>query len=107
MRELTQQEQNILLSVFQLKDKANILAIRDYIKKITGTENAIATIYVPIERLTRMGYLSSQSIKPQPKVGGRAVKYYSLTKTGIEVLTEMRRIQNLLWLGFEGNMSKK
>ena len=107
MRELTQQEQNILLAVFHLKEEAYLLAIRDHLKDITGREQAIATIYVPLERLARLGYLESTLIKPEPKVGGRSVKFYRLTDNGMAVLTEMKRIQDRLWLGFEGISSKK
>jgi DNA-binding PadR family transcriptional regulator len=107
MRELTQQEQNILLSVFHLKDQAYLLAIRNHLKEITGREQAIATIYVPLERLNRLGYLTATLIKPEPKVGGRSVKYYRLTESGIEVLTEMKRIRDRLWLGFDGIASNK
>ena len=107
MKELTQQEQNILLSVFHLEEEAYLLAIRDHLKDITGREQAIATIYVPLERLARLGYLESTLIKPEPKVGGRSVKYYRLTDAGIAVLTEMKKIQDRLWLGFHGIASKK
>jgi PadR family transcriptional regulator PadR len=107
MRELTQQEQNILLSVFHLQEQAYLLAIRNHLKDITGKEQAIATIYVPLERLARLGYLKSTLIKPEPKVGGRSVKYYRLTDAGIAVLTEMKRIQDRLWLGFEDTASDK
>ncbi len=107
MRELTQQEQNILLAVFHLRKEAYLLAIRDHLKDITGREQAIATIYVPLERLARLGYLVSTLVKPEPKVGGRSVKYYRLTDSGMAVLTEMKKIQDRLWLGFEGMASKK
>lgn len=107
MRELTQQEQNILLSVFHLKEQAYLLAIRNHLKDITGKEQAIATIYVPLERLARLGYLKTTLIKPEPKVGGRSIKYYRLTDAGVAVLTEMKRIQDRLWLGFEKTAADK
>jgi len=107
MRELTQQEQNILLAVFHLKEQAYLLAIRNHLKDITGKEQAIATIYVPLERLARLGYLKTTLIKPEPKVGGRSIKYYKLTPSGIAVLTEMKRIQDRLWLGFEDIANNK
>ena len=93
--------------MFHLREEAYLLAIRDHLKDITGREQAIATIYVPLERLARLGYLKTTLIKPRPKVGGRSVKYYRLTDAGIAVLTEMKRIQDRLWLGFEGIASKK
>jgi PadR family transcriptional regulator PadR len=107
MRELTQQEQNILLSVFHLKEQAYLLAIRNHLRDITGKEQAIATIYVPLERLARLGYLKTTLIKPEPKVGGRSIKYYRLTDAGVAVLTEMKKIQERLWLGFEKTAANK
>lgn len=93
--------------MFHLQDQAYLLAIRNHLKDITGKEQAIATIYVPLERLARLGYLKSTLIKPEPKVGGRSVKYYRLTDAGIAVLTEMKRIQDRLWLGFEDTAADK
>jgi len=83
-----------------LKDEAYLLSIRDHIKQITGKEFALGTIYVPLERLRRLGYLNTRIEKPAPKVGGRSIKYYGLTKTGILALSHMKSIHDQLWLGF-------
>lgn len=100
MKELTLQEQYILLSVFHLKDDAYLLSIRDFISGITGKEPAIGTIYVPLERLRRLGFLSARVAKPSPKVGGRSTKFYRLTKHGTEALKDSKRKQDRLWKGF-------
>ena len=55
MKELTLIEQYILLSTFQLEKNAYLVTIREHIKNITGKDMAIATIYVPLERLNRLG----------------------------------------------------
>jgi len=100
MKDLTFSEQYILLSICQLKGESYLIPIRDHIKKLTGKDLAIGTIYVPLERLRRMGYLATRNEKPLPRVGGRSIKYYKLTSEGIKVLTEMKRIQDRLWKGF-------
>jgi DNA-binding PadR family transcriptional regulator len=100
MKELTVIEQYILLSIFRLETKAYLVTIRDHIREITGKDMAIATIYVPLERLNRLGYLSTQLVKPAPRVGGRAIKYYRLTRAGSEALDEMKRIQERFWIGY-------
>lgn len=100
LKELTFSEQNILLSIYQLKGESYLIPIRDHIKKLTGKDLAIGTIYVPLERLRRMGYLATRDEKPLPRVGGRSIKYYRLTSEGIKVLTEMKRIQDRFWKGF-------
>ena len=54
MKELTLIEQYILLSILQLEKNAYLVTIREHIKNITGKDMAIATIYVPLERLSRL-----------------------------------------------------
>ena len=100
MKELTMIEQHILLSIFHLGKNAYLVTIREHIRNITGKEMAIATIYVPLERLSRLGYLSTRLVKPAPRVGGRAIKYYRLTRAGTRVLDEMKRIQDRFWIGY-------
>lgn len=107
MKELTLHEQFILLSIHQLKEEAYLLNIRDHIKEITGRELALGTIYVPLERLRRLGFLSTRVEKPAPRVGGRSIKYYRLTTAGVLILDQMKRIHDQLWTGFSGKIPAK
>ena len=100
MKSLTQLEQHILLSIFHLKDNAYLITIREFLKDKTGKNHAIATIYVPLERLKKLGYLDTIDGGPSPKVGGRSIKYYHLTKSGFRMLSEMKKINDRMWLGF-------
>ena len=100
MKSLTQLEQHILLAIFHLKDNAYLITIREFLKDKTGKNHAIATIYVPLERLRKLGYLDTVAGGPSPKVGGRSIKYYQLTKAGFCVLREMKKINDRIWLGF-------
>lgn len=100
MKELTQQEQYILLTILELGDKAFLNNIRDGIREVTGKEYALGTIYVPLERLKRLGYLHVRVQKPEPKVGGRSIKYYRLTREGLAALAQMKKIQDRIWANF-------
>jgi len=100
MKELTLPEQHILLSIFHLKEGAYLLSIRDFIKERRGKEFAIGTIYVPLERLRRLGYLNVTVSKPLPKVGGRSTKFYRLTEAGFRILHETKKKQDRLWMDF-------
>jgi PadR family transcriptional regulator PadR len=100
MKSLTQLEQYILLAIFHLKDNAYLITIREFLKDKTGKNHAIATIYIPLERLRKLGYLDTVTGGPSPKVGGRSIKYYHLTKPGYRALSEMKRITDRMWLGF-------
>ena len=100
MKALTRLEEYILLSVFHLKENAYLITIRDFYKENTGKELSIGTIYVPLERLRRRGYVSTRIGKPAPKVGGRSVKYYRLTKEGFTSLKSMKKVHDRMWWGF-------
>ena len=100
MKSLTQLEQHILLAIFHLKDNAYLISIREFIKDKTGKNHAIATIYVPLDRLRKLGCLDTIDGGPSPKVGGRSIKYYRLTKAGFRLLREVKKINDRMWLGF-------
>jgi len=107
MKELTLQEQYVLLAVFHMKNNAYLLSIRDYILEATGKDLAIGTVYVPLERLRRLGYLDVHVARPTNKVGGRSTKYYRLTESGHRALTHTKRRLDRLWEGFSAAPSSK
>ncbi len=107
MKSLTLQEQYILLSVYMLKDHAYLATIREYILENTGKDLSIGTVYVPLDRLRKMGYLKTEISAPSPKVGGRSIKFYQITDEGIKALHEVKKINDTMWLGFsEGAVIK-
>ena len=57
MKFLTRQEEMVLLSVFQLKGNSYLVKIREHLIKITGKEWSISSVYVPLEKLRKEGYL--------------------------------------------------
>ena len=102
MKILTRQEELILLTVHQLIPKAHLINIRQYLIDNTERDWSISSVYVPLDRLTREGYLKEKIGDPIGKRGRRAVKYYSLTKFGKESLNEMRELTSRFWEGLEG-----
>ena len=100
MKSLTLQEEYILLAVFQLGDNAYLMTLREYLREKTGKNYSIGSIYVPLDRLWKMGYLDTRIGKPSPKVGGRSIKYYRITEKGKRILAESKKIHDRMWLGF-------
>ena len=101
MKVLTKQEEQILLVIYQLKENAYLVNIRDMLKEITGKYFDVGTIYVPLKRLFHNGYLDSYLGEPTAIRGGKAIKYYSITEKGLAALAEMKQINDKLWEGFE------
>jgi DNA-binding PadR family transcriptional regulator len=100
MKSLTLQEQYVLLAAYTLQNNAYLITIREHLKQLTGTDYAIGTIYAPLDRLWKLGYLDTVIEKPSPKVGGRWIKYYRITQDGIRALQKMKKLHDKMWLDF-------
>ncbi|MFC1724409.1 PadR family transcriptional regulator [candidate division KSB1 bacterium] len=96
----SKQEELIMLSVFDLKDKATLSGIRKNLVQNAGKDWAIGSIYVALSRLIRNGYVRSQFGEPTRERGGKAQKYFSLTTEGIEQLKETKKLQDNIWKNF-------
>ena len=99
MKTLTRPEEQILLTIYHLQDKAYLVNIRDRLKEITGKYLDVGTIYVPLKRLDHKGYLETYYGEPSAVRGGKAIKFYKLTAKGYKALAEMKQIQEQLWKG--------
>lgn len=101
MRILTKLEENVLLTILKLKENAYIVSIKDQLEHFTGKNLSFGALYVSLNRLIKYGYLSSIIGESSAARGGRAKKYYKLTKDGVSALRHIRRLQSLMWKDFE------
>jgi DNA-binding PadR family transcriptional regulator len=106
MRYLTRQEELVLLSVFRLKKNAYLVSIQDHLNQFTGKNWSISSVYIPLSRLEKKGYLGTSVGEVTEKRGGKAIKYYQMTKTGLEALSEIEVVNETMWKGVKGLMEK-
>ena len=100
MKWLSRTEEMILLSVANLGEKAYGLAIRDYLNNLSQKRFSVGAIYVPLERLSERGLLSTREAEPTPERGGRSKRYYQLSEKGQQALEEVRALNVRLWEGY-------
>ncbi len=101
MKYLTRQEEMVLLTVYRLKDDPYLVNIMDYLNESADKKWSISSVYVPLDRLSSMGYLVTDTGAPTAKRGGKAIKHYRLTEKGANALTEVKRIHETMWDGIE------
>lgn len=101
MRVLTKLEENVLLTILKLKDNAYIVSIKDQLEHFTGKNLSFGALYVSLKRLIKYGYLESGIGESSSVRGGRAKKYYRLTKQGVITLKNTQRLQKLMWEDFD------
>ena len=97
MKLLSRAEEIILLTVLKLEGDAYGISIREFIKEATGNEWSFASIYEPLGKLSRKGYLKKLKGDPTPERGGRYKCLYEITPGGKEALRDMHRIHQHLW----------
>lgn len=106
MKFLTRQEELVLLSIFQLKKNAYLISIQDHLTRFTGKEWSISSVYIPLNRLEKREYLKTTIGEATEKRGGKAIKYYQLTKSGFKALAELEAINETMWKGVKGLTEK-
>ncbi|UCE40795.1 MAG: PadR family transcriptional regulator [Candidatus Aminicenantes bacterium] len=107
MKYLTRKEEMILLAILRLEDCASLVKIREHLKTSTGHEWTVGNVYVPLDRMRKLGYLESHIGDPTAQRGGKAVKFYHLSKKGKEALTELRKVHDRMWTGIPEFAKKK
>jgi len=98
MGELTRKEEQVLLAVHFLKDDAILNTIQKRIKKYTGKNYSLGTVYVPLNRLHLNGYLCA--VQKTVSGSNKPVKFYTVTTNGYKALAELKKKTDAMWEGF-------
>lgn len=99
MKILTRAEELILLAAWRLGENAYCVPIRAQISEITGESWSLGSIYMPLERLVKKGYLKSYLSESTPERGGRHKRIYKLTQEGLRALQKARSLEVRMWQG--------
>jgi DNA-binding PadR family transcriptional regulator len=97
MKTLTRQEEQILLAIYHLDEKAYLVNIREKLREMTGKTLDVGTINKPLKRLSMQGYLSAAMGDPTPVRGGKSIKYYALTEMAFDALEDVKATHDRMW----------
>lgn len=90
-------EQVVLLAILRLGEEAYGASIRAEIEKCTGREPTPGAMYTTLDRLEQKEMLISRMGEPTAERGGRAKRFFKVTRTGTAaVVRAQRSYQNLL-----------
>ncbi len=100
-------EELVLLCVKMNGENASGVSIQQALDRDAGRNVSLGAIYTALDRLIRKKLVNSWLGEPTPVRGGRRKRYYSLTKKGLNQLSEVRRIREGLWAKIESQKSGK
>ena len=90
-------EQIVLLAILRLGEDAYGASVRAEIEKCTGRDPTPGAMYTTLDRLEQKAMLSSRMGEPTAERGGRAKRFFKVTKSGTAaVVRAQRSYQNLL-----------
>ena len=94
-------EQIILLAILRLGDTAYAVAVREEIANCTHREPARGALYTSLDRLEEKGFVLSRMGEPTPERGGRAKRFFTVTKAGRQAVTQAQRSYQRLLKGLD------
>ncbi len=106
MKNLTRKEEMVMLAVLNLGKNAYLVAITDYLSRITGKEIGITSIHLPLSRLEQLGWITAAMGEATAVRGGRRKKIYSITPDGFLVLEDFKKISDRIWEKYAGGRKK-
>lgn len=94
-------EQIVLLAILRLGQGAYGVTIRSEIMKRTDRTPSPGALYMTLDRLEEKGFVVSRLGDPTPQRGGRAKRYFSVTKSGAEAVQRAQRAYRSLLEGVD------
>ena len=87
----------ILLAVIHLGEEAYGVPISQELERHRGKDVSVGSVYAALERLESKGLVASSLGDPTPERGGKAKRYFRITKAGLRQVHETRRVLSKLW----------
>jgi len=89
----------VMLALMRLDNDAYGVPISREIEQQCGREIALGSVYAALERLEEKGLVSSDLGKPTAERGGKAKRYFRITRNGLRKVQETRKALMKLWQG--------
>ena len=87
----------ILLAVIQLREEAYGVPISRELETHRGRSVSVGSVYAALERLESKGLVTSTLGDPTPERGGKAKRFFRVTRAGLRQVQETRRVLSKLW----------
>ena len=94
-------EELVLLTVYGLGDDAYGVTIQQVLEVGAERSVSIGAVYAALDRLERKRCLRSKIGGATKERGGRRKRFFAITKNGVAVLEDMRRIREKMWRQLE------
>ena len=92
-------EQIVLLAILRLSDDAYGVTISEEIQHHTGRVPSPGALYTTLDRLEEKGFLTSRLGEPSSRRGGRAKRFFKVTRSGTAAVARAQQSYKSLMQG--------
>ena len=92
----------VILTLIYLGEDAYGVPISRELERRLKREVSVAGVYAALERLEAKGLIASSLGDPTPERGGKAKRYFRVTKQGLQEVHATRQVLTKLWRGLPG-----
>lgn len=89
----------VLLAALQCGESAYSVAVHAELERRSGRPASMGAVYVTLERLETKGFLTSRLGEPTAARGGRAKRFYTVTRAGRAAVKDECRLIRRMWSG--------
>jgi DNA-binding PadR family transcriptional regulator len=89
----------VLLALIRLGDDAYGVPIVRQLEKSMRREISVGSVYAALDRLEAKGLVASSVGEPTAERGGRAKRYFQVTRAGLKEVRSTRQALIRLWQG--------
>lgn len=100
-------EELVLLTIAVLGDDAYGVAVLEDIQQRSKRKISIGALHSTITRLDEKGFITSYMGEPTQERGGRRKRYFQLTASAKQALSDMKALRNELWQLSNLNLSSQ
>jgi len=91
-------EELVLLTIATLGEQAYGVAVMEDIQARANRKVSIGALHSTITRLDEKGFITSYLGEPTKERGGRRKRFFQLTASAKQALSEMKSLRDELWL---------
>lgn len=96
----------LLLTIIRLADDAYGVPLSRELATLRGRDVSIGSVYAALDRLEIKGLITSSLGESTPERGGRAKRYFRVTRQGLKSVTETRKVLSKLWKSLPSSKEK-
>lgn len=87
----------LLLTIVRLGDDVYGVPLSRELATLRGRDVSIGSVYAALDRLEIKGLITSTLGDSTPERGGRAKRYFRVTRQGLQSVHETRKVLSKLW----------